>query len=225
MVRKTKEAAAITRQALIDAAEVVFCKYGVTRTSLAEVAAQAGVTRGAVYWHFRNKADLFKAMCARATLPLESMLAAAARADHDDPLGALRNLMVDTLQHLARDPRTQAVFEIVFSKTEACAELSQVAQRRDDERCQCLAQVEILIRRGIELGHLPADTDPAVSTQMLQSCMGGIMREWVMNRDAYDLESAAPSMVDCIVAGLTTRPPRRGERIRPRVRARPAARA
>jgi TetR/AcrR family transcriptional regulator, acrAB operon repressor len=225
MARKTKEAAAITREGLIDAAEVVFCKYGVTRTSLAEVAAEAGVTRGAVYWHFKNKADLFKAMCARATLPLESMLTAVARADHDDPVGALRNLMVDTLQHLARDPRTQAVFEIVFSKTEACGELGQVAQRRDDERCECLVQVEILVRRGVELGQLPADTDPAVTTQLLQSCMGGIMREWVMNRDAYDLESAAPSMVDCIVAGLTTRPPRRSERIRPRVRARPVQRA
>ena len=65
MVRKTKEAALVTREGLLDAAQRVFSERGVTGTSLAEVAASAGVTRGAVYWHFKNKAALFKAMAAR----------------------------------------------------------------------------------------------------------------------------------------------------------------
>ncbi len=203
----------------------MFSERGVTGTSLAEVAAAAGVTRGAVYWHFRNKAALFKAMCERATLPLDAMLEAASRADHNEPLGALRDLMVGTLQHLARDERAQAVFEILFSKTEACGELGKVVSSGESDRCECLAQVEILVRRAVALGQLPASTDPAVATQMLQACMGGIMRDWVINRPAYDLASAAPEMVDCILAGLVARPPRRSERIRPRVRPRQGLRA
>ena len=82
MARRTKSEAAITREQLLDAAERVFRERGVTRTSLAEVAAAAGVTRGAVYWHFRDKADLFDAMCERATLPLEQ---AAYTRRHDGP--------------------------------------------------------------------------------------------------------------------------------------------
>jgi len=225
MVRKTKEAALVTREALLDAAQHVFSERGVTGTSLAEVAAAASVTRGAVYWHFKNKAALFKAMCERATLPLDAMLEAVSRADQDDPVGALRGLMVGTLQHLAHDERAQAVFEILFSKTEACGELGQVVSRGESDRCECLAQVEILVRRGVKLGQLPASTDPAVATQMLQACMGGIMRDWVINRPAYDLATAAPEMVDCILAGLVARPPRRSARIRPRVRPRQALRA
>src|SRR5512145_2660241 len=69
MVRKTKEAALATREALIDAAERVFRRNGVTRTSLADVAAEAGMTRGAIYWHFRDKAELLEAMCSRTTMP------------------------------------------------------------------------------------------------------------------------------------------------------------
>ena len=69
MARRTKEDAAATRELLLDAAEREFCERGASRTSLAEVASAAGVTRGAVYWHFRDKSDLFSAMCARAKLP------------------------------------------------------------------------------------------------------------------------------------------------------------
>ena len=57
--------------------EVVFRARGVTRTSLAEIATAAGVTRGAVYWHFKDKAALFHAMCDRATLPLDALFARA----------------------------------------------------------------------------------------------------------------------------------------------------
>ncbi|MDV7394715.1 TetR family transcriptional regulator, partial [Arthrospira platensis SPKY1] len=62
MVRKTKEEAWETRQRILDAAEQVFQRQGVSRTSLSHIAAEAGVTRGAIYWHFKNKVDLYDAM-------------------------------------------------------------------------------------------------------------------------------------------------------------------
>jgi AcrR family transcriptional regulator len=71
MVRRTKKEAAATRDALLDAALRVFRDRGVAHTSLEEVAAAAGVTRGAVYWHFKDKADLFTALCERVQLPME----------------------------------------------------------------------------------------------------------------------------------------------------------
>ena len=225
MVRKTKEEAATTRAQLLDAAEKVFRERGVTRTSLAEVATAAGLTRGAVYWHFRDKAALFTAMCERATLPLDAMLADTRGASTADPLGALRELMVGALRQLATDPRAQAVFEIIFLKTELCGELGEVVGRCDRERCDSLLQVEKLLRRGMDLGQLPADTDAALATQLLQACMGGLMREWVIDRTAYDLANVAPSLVDCIIAGIVAQPPRRIERIRPHVRARTSSHA
>ena len=56
--------AELTRQRLIEAARQVFLEHGVSRTTMAHIAAQAGVTRGAVYWHFNNKLDLFR-QCGR----------------------------------------------------------------------------------------------------------------------------------------------------------------
>jgi TetR/AcrR family transcriptional regulator, acrAB operon repressor len=223
VARRTKSDAAITRELLLDAAERVFRERGVTRTSLAEVAAAAGVTRGAVYWHFRDKADLFDAMCERATLPLEQTLARATTMVLDDPLAALRTLAVDALTRLATDARTQAVFEVVFHKCELTGELGPIATRRDRERGDCLTHVESIVARAVEMGQLPADTDTRLATQALNSYMCGIMREWVLDPTAFDLARAAPALIDTLLAGLRTAPPRRvEERVRPRVRPRAA---
>ena len=71
MARRTKEDALATRHQLLDAAERVFAEKGVSRTSLNDIAQAAGASRGAIYWHFKNKADLFNAMLERITLPME----------------------------------------------------------------------------------------------------------------------------------------------------------
>src|SRR5262245_14442221 len=187
MARRTKEDALATRELLLDAAEREFCERGATRTSLAEVASAAGVTRGAVYWHFRDKSDLFAAMCARAKLPMETTLERAATTPQDDPLGTLRMLMTTALTNLASDPRAQAVFEVLFHKCELTGELAPLAQRRQRERSLCLTYVERVLQQAVEAGQLPADTDTALATHALHAYIGGLMRDWVMDKRAYDL--------------------------------------
>lgn len=208
MARRTKEEAAVTREQLLDAAERVFRERGVAGSSLAEVAAAAGVTRGAVYWHFRDKADLYAAMCERATLPLETMLENAGATVHSDPLGALRSLAVTALSRLAGDPRSQAVFEVMFHKCENAADLAPIVERKQRERRHCLAHVERVLQQAVHKGQLPADTDTALATQALHAYMAGIMHEWVLDRGAYDLGEAAPKLIDAILAGLRMAPPR-----------------
>ena len=71
MVRRTKEDAQETRNRILDAAVEVFNRQGVAQTSLNDIAAEAGVTRGAIYWHFANKVALFDAMINRLICPLQ----------------------------------------------------------------------------------------------------------------------------------------------------------
>ena len=214
MARRTKEEAKATRERLLDAAELLFREHGVTRTSLAEVATAAGMTRGAVYWHFKDKADLFRAMCDRATLPLEANFERTGHDAETDPLGTLRALSIGALQSLATDTRAQNVFEIVFHKSELVDELAGLATAHRQERCACLAQIEEMVRRAARVGQLPEDLDAALATQGLHALMVGIMHEWVLDPSAYDLAAAAPGLIDMFMAGLKAHPPR--------LRARPA---
>lgn len=62
MARRTKEEAFRTRQMLLNAAIEQFALHGVSGTTLTDIADAAGVTRGAVYWHFTSKNELFNAM-------------------------------------------------------------------------------------------------------------------------------------------------------------------
>jgi len=214
MARKTREEALATRERLLDAAQALFREHGVTRTSLAEVATAAGMTRGAVYWHFKDKADLFRAMCDRATLPLDASFDQAVQSASSDPLGTLRTLSIGALTQLANDARAQNVFEIVFHKSELVDELAGLATAHRQERCACLAQIEEMVRRAARVGQLPEDLDAALATQGLHALMVGIMHEWVLDPSAYDLAAAAPGLIDMFMAGLKAHPPR--------LRARPA---
>src|SRR6185369_2538674 len=190
MARRTKMEAAATRVALLDAAERVFRERGVARTSLAEIAAAAGVTRGAVYWHFRDKADLFEALCERVQLPMEAMLASAGEIRQKDPLGALRALAVNGLVRLATNAQTQAVFDVIFHKCEFAAEFASVAGRRNATDTGCLANVERLLKQAVDKGQLRADTDTGLAARCLTAYMVGVMHEWVQRPQAYDLGRA-----------------------------------
>ncbi len=66
MARKTKEESQKTRDGILDAAERVFLEKGVGTTAMADLADAAGVSRGAVYGHYKNKIEVCLAMCDRA---------------------------------------------------------------------------------------------------------------------------------------------------------------
>jgi TetR/AcrR family acrAB operon transcriptional repressor len=208
MVRRTKEAALATRESLIDAAERVFRRNGVTRTSLADVAAEAGMTRGAIYWHFRDKAELLAAMCERTTLPLDAARATTGCADVGDPLRALRDLAVEALSRLATDPHAHAVFEILFHKCELTGELADRSVERSEERTRCVTTIEQLVRQAIMKRQLPADTDPRLTARLLHGGVLGLMHEWVAAPDEFDLARVAPALVDAMIAGVRAAPPR-----------------
>ena len=70
-MRKTKEEAEQTRQKILNAARKMFFQNGVAKTSLEHIAKEAGVTRGAIYWHFKDKTALFFALQQSACVPID----------------------------------------------------------------------------------------------------------------------------------------------------------
>lgn len=210
MVRRTKDEALATREALLDAAERVFCASGVTSATLGDVASAAGVTRGAVYWHFRDKGELFGAMCSRATLPLQSRLEQAADGDGDDAIATLHAVSVQAMREIALNPRTRAVLEILLCKSERLPQPADGAPQIDEMDRQCANALERIIVRAIVQGHLSADTDSHLAAHLLQTFFHGVIQHWLMHPEAFDLNTAAPAMVDTMIAGLVAAPPRRG---------------
>jgi len=208
MARKTREGAAATREALLDAAERVFRVKGVSHATLADVAHAAGLTRGAVYWHFRDKAEMLTAMCERASLPLEAMIACCGANLKLAPLAILRDNAVQGLMRLARDSRTQAVFDVVFNHCESNDEHAPLYDRRRQNDEGCRQHVMGLLQRAIDEGGLPPDTDATLAAEIIKAFMLGVMHAWMQDPRAYDLERNAHQMIDTLLAGLVVDPPR-----------------
>ena len=79
-----------TRRQLVSAARALFGARGYADVGTEEIVRTAGVTRGALYHQFRDKADLFAAVAEEVEAEIAERIAAGAAGAADDPMGALR---------------------------------------------------------------------------------------------------------------------------------------
>lgn len=201
MVRRTKAEAAQTRQLILDTAEEVFFQRGVARTSLAEIAQAAGLTRGAIYWHFANKLELFDAMHERIRLPFEESLARALQ--HPHPLQGLRELCIRDLRAIAQDPHKQRVLSIILHKCEYVDEMGQVCERMGTHICSVLQVMTDIVHRAQQLGQLALQPPAEVVARALHNFILGTISDWLWTPLQYDLAADAESMVDLFMNGLS----------------------
>ena len=206
MVRKTKEEAQETRNAILDAAEMVFQQRGVSHTSLAEVASAAGVTRGAIYWHFANKADLFDALIKRVFEPLEAKLVELQQQVNDDPIDMLRSITLYFLDRLANDPRYFRVLEIIWLKCEYVGEMAAIR----DVHLECgnhFLNINVeAFRVAKERGYLRASIDPRRAAIGLIALVDGLVVNWTLDNLLLPLSSDGPIIIDAYLDGLRSTP-------------------
>ena len=202
MVRRSKEDALATRQQLLDAAEHVFLAQGVAGTSLNDIAVAAGTTRGAIYWHFKDKADLFNAMMDRVALPMQQALSLVEDADEKDPLPALKKAMRLALRQTVTDPQTRRVFEVATHMVEYVDSLCAVRERHLHMRDLWTERFrQVLLKsaatRGVRLS-VPA----TAAAHGLHALMDGLVQNWLLEPGAFDLEATGLRAVDAFLRGI-----------------------
>lgn len=205
MVRRTKEDAQETRTLILDTAEQVFREKGVGHTTLAEIAAAAGVTRGAIYWHFDNKAALLQAMNDRVHLPLEAMHQALADIALTDPLTKMRESAHGVLAQVSQDPRSRRVFEIFSFKCEFVGEMAEMLNRQRESRRGCLQDMEENLRHAVEKGQLPEDVDVQRTAIGLYALVDGLIENWLLDPESFDLVETGDKLIANFCLGLATR--------------------
>ncbi|NUU03173.1 TetR family transcriptional regulator [Herbaspirillum robiniae] len=187
MARSTKEEALETRSRILDAAEQVFHERGVSHTSLADVAKAADVTRGAIYWHFKNKSDLFDAMCERVRLPMEAVLEENASPQVEDPLGEFLRSGVYVLTLASTDERCRRVFDIIFNKCEFADHEDPILVRQRECHVDGMLRLEQILTNAIARGQLPASLNIRVACLMAHATFSGLLTDWFFAPDSFDL--------------------------------------
>ncbi|WEP50004.1 acrEF/envCD operon transcriptional regulator [Cronobacter dublinensis subsp. beijingensis] len=195
MARRTKQEALKTRQQLIDAAIFTFAERGVAHTTLADIARAAEVTRGAVYWHFTSKAELFNEIW-QQQLPVRDIIRAQIPAQvWRDPLLLLRETFIAALQYIASTPRQRALLQILYRKCEF--DESMISEADIRERIGFSRHyVGELLRQGIAEKKIAGSLGVDIMLTILHGCLSGILKNWLFQPDACDLFRLAPVLVD-----------------------------
>jgi TetR/AcrR family acrAB operon transcriptional repressor len=209
-LRRTKQQSERTRQDILAAARKVFARQGVTRTTFEEIAASAGVTRGAIYWHFADKTELFFAMREQVAVPMIDQIdLALLRADGSDPLAGVERFLRGILGALESDPAARRTFQIMGFKCEYVGELERelgLQRLRCSELVSKLTQTYGRARRA---GQLRAGLRPSMAALETCSFVIGLTRLWLLDAKGSLLRRVARRLISAHVTGH-----RRGGRAR-----------
>ncbi len=206
MARKTKAQALETRNQILDTALAHFSRHGVADSSLADIAAAAGVTRGAIYWHFKNKADLLQEIWLRCDAGLDNVEFEYQTKYPDDPLSVMRSMLIYILDATARDAQRRALMEIIFHKCEFVGEMSTLVAMQQGLLQECYDRIETVLRRCIEAGQLSAALNTRQAALLMRGYINGMMESWLFNPQSFELATEAPQIVDAFIDMLRLSP-------------------
>ena len=182
-MRRTKEDAARTRDAIIAAALACFDRHGIARCTMEQIAAEAGVTKGAVYWHFKGKQEIFHALREQVSLPLLD------RADttllsgkSGSGLDRIARFLEATLELVETDRRTRQTLGVLHFKCEYVDELAAELEdgRRNQRRlAEALQGAYADARRE---GALRPGLEPRIASVETLAFLTGLTRLWLLDR-------------------------------------------
>ncbi|MGC3963828.1 MAG: TetR family transcriptional regulator [Rhodocyclaceae bacterium] len=180
MVRKTKVETEKTRQDIIAAARDMFAAHGVTRTTLEQIAHAAGVTRGAVYWHFANKLDLMVALRDDVLMPLIEGLQETLQVENGrDALSAVEAFLLMHIDRLEQDPVMRQTFEVLMNKCEYVGEFGVLLQCAFERTHDKHERLEMAYARAIEQKVMRGNIEPVAAALDTHAFMHGIVRLWI----------------------------------------------
>jgi len=173
-MRRTFAEAQLTKQALLDAGAVVFARVGFSRASLGVIGKEARLTRGAVYWHFHDKLDLFRQIVRRENERLdgliESVLAVPA-----SPFQKLARLLDSVIDNFYDNPGFRRFIEMTWYRLDADP-FKQVMKRKTAFVQNFLGRMESLLAEAAKSGEIRGDTDVSLAAFHLSCLINGFYR-------------------------------------------------
>ncbi|ETD89872.1 TetR family transcriptional regulator [Rhodobacter capsulatus] len=206
-MRRSKADAEQTRQNILDAAERLFCTRGIAQTTLEQIAREAGATRGAIYWHFKDKNDVLSGIYERYEDPQLCRIETAAAGElPDDPLDVLEVTGAEYLQTIESDPVQQRLHLILISGTPN----DGAEQWRESKN----AEIYRLLLRLMERAHAEGSLSDALTPQeaaVAQMVMfNGLIGEWHRSGRAFPLHATGSKLVRHLIDSMRRKPAAEG---------------
>ena len=200
-MKRTKEEAAVTRATLLKTALSVFSAKGYAAATLDDVAKAAKMTRGAIYWHFKSKADLYNTLTQELSARGASVVQQAV-AEGGTLIEILRRVFVRQCALIEEDKEARAVMELALFKTGLDPELQAGRKKQLEAGNELVDGIADAMRQGIAQGVLRKDLDPVDMGRAFIAFENGAIQLWLASPKAFSLKKSAESFADILIAGL-----------------------
>ncbi len=203
-MRRTKEDAELTRQALLKAAIRVFSQQGYAATRLEDIAEAAQVTRGAVYHHFGGKAELFAEIIDEASQTGDRAIQRAIQ-EGGTFLEIIQRILVYTLQLLADDGEYKASLALLLFNAWGSPDLAPMNARHLEQNRVQLEQIAGFFRAAHARGEIRADINPEVAARAFVAYQNGLVLLHLAVPGALSVEQHAQGLAETFVQGIAPR--------------------
>lgn len=209
MPKIAEQARAARREQIIAAGLACFARSGYHAATMADVAAEAGVSKGTPYLYFDSKEALFLALhkewdCG-AGQRVDAAIAALPDLERQSPQRVLRAVATAIAAHVTAEPATCRV--LMEARAMAAHEPAiSAAVRVADARAH--QQLEGLFAAGLSAGEWPEGTDPALAARLFTAGLYGLMTQWHLAPGSFSWDAAAAALAGSPAPGLRSRPHR-----------------
>lgn len=197
-MRRTKEQTAETGRQILNAAENLFLDKGYDNVSLEEIATAAGVTRGAVHWHFKNKQGLLAALRDNAQEPFRKLAQDLSEHPEIASLAKLGDLIEELFGQLQTDPRRRGLLRGMMRLDIAIADTAEEGGTTFREEMHGIF-IQIFEAAERNAG-LPAPWCPWTAARMLSATIAGLVGDWALGKGTGHLAPEGQAFVKMILS-------------------------
>ena len=199
MVRKTREEAWKTREKILLSSFELFSKYGFDKTNLSDIAVAAGVTRGAVYWHFENKDELFMELLKYLSKSEENYYENFRKIEinQSSPLLQFRSWLLD-FRELLNNKQKMVLFQMMDSISISATASNRIKTMIREQGVKFIEKIASFLNACVRSGELPADLDVNFAAMHIYSVLDGYFRTY---RNGYSniLERELERIIDLVL--------------------------
>ena len=201
MARKTKEESEETRRAILLAALDVLTEKGYSRTTFVDIARRIGMSKGAVYWHFKNKQALLAALMEEMRTREESLLAGETGAVTS--LDGLKAYLVARLRIATRDELCRKFAFFMLLQMEWSVDVMEAVRRElMNIRMEPFDEFGPILNEARRRGELREDIDIATAKDMLKGMWIGLLTVYFQGLSATDPVQTAEIALGALIDSL-----------------------
>ncbi len=187
------------REKILEAAETLFSREGYYDTSMDQIVAKSGLSKGAIYGYFGSKEDLFLALQDRE---LSSALARmkAAFAPSDSAKSKLQKAAEIAFASLVGKSREECRMQLEFGV--AAPRIKSLMRRQDDRYKVVHGLVAEIVKEGVEMGEFKEDLDVDTTASILIAVVDGLALHWATTTRDFDWQQLQDQVSTIVLYGL-----------------------